>query len=109
VTMNITFAREMDLTGTLVASVPFTEDVLGALREAKYLTNDAGRLAIPFRLTGVLPNVRPKPDADFVARVLQRAIAGEGLDRLLGGDGTGKKTQKTEDAIKKGLDKLFHR
>jgi len=106
---HITFAREMDLTGTLVASMPFTDDVLGALREAKYLTNDAGRLAIPFRLTGVLPNVRPKPDADFVARVLQRAIAGEGLDRLLGGDGTGKKTQKTEDAIKKGLDKLFHR
>jgi hypothetical protein len=106
---HVTFAREMELTGTLVASGPFTADVLGVLREAKYLTNDAGLLAIPFRLTGVLPNVRAKPDADFVGRALQRAIAGEDLDKLLGGDGSGKKAKKAEDAIKKGLDKLFRR
>ena len=106
---HVTFAREMDLTGTLVASAPFTADVLGALREAKYLTNDAGLLAIPFRLTGVLPNVRPKPDADFVGRALQRAISGEDLDKLLGGDGSGEKKKKAEDAIKKGLEKLFRR
>src|SRR5262249_2870506 len=104
---HVTFAREMDLTGTLVASPPFTADVLGVLHAAKYLTNDGGRLAIPFRLTGVLPNVRAKPDADFVGRALQRAISGEGLDKLLGGDGSGEKTKKTEEKIKKGLDKLF--
>jgi hypothetical protein len=106
---HVTFAREMDLTGTLVASAPFTADVLGMLHEAKYLTNDVGRLAIPFRLTGVLPNVRAKPDADLVGRALQRAISGEEIDKLLGGDGSGKKTKKAEDAIKKGLDKLFRR
>jgi hypothetical protein len=106
---HVTFAREMDLTGTLVASAPFTADVLGVLHEAKYLTNDVGRLAIPFRLTGVLPNVHPKPDADFVGRALQRAISGEDLDKLLGGDGSGKRKRKAADAIRKGLDKLFRR
>jgi hypothetical protein len=103
---HITFAREMDMTATLVASAMLTADVLGVVHEAKYLTNDASRLAIPFRLSGVLPNVRAKPDADFVARAIQRALTGEGLDKLLGDGG---KKDKPEDVIKKGLDRLFRR
>lgn len=110
----VTFAQQADLTATLVASAPLTADVIGALKEAKYLTNDEGRLAIPFRFAGQLPNVRPKPDSEFVARVLQKALVGEGLDRLLGG-GKGddpKNPGKQDDArklLKKGLDKLFGR
>jgi hypothetical protein len=99
---HVTFARELDLTGTLVASAPFTADVLGVLREAKYLTNDRGLLAIPFRLTGVLPNVRPKPDADFVGRALQRAISGEDLDKLLGGTDPERRRRRRRTPSRRG-------
>jgi AsmA protein len=108
----VTFTQRVDVTATLVASAPLTADVVGALKESQVLTDADGRLAIPFRLTGVLPKVRPQPDAEFVARVLRKALAGEGLERLLGGkrdrkrhDGKGR--QDTNDAIKRGLDKLF--
>jgi hypothetical protein len=113
----VTFAQQADLSATLVASPQLTADVVGALKQASYLADDQGHIAIPFRFAGTLPNVRPKPDADFVGRVLQKALVGEGLDRLLGGgkhddpkhpdakhpDDSGK------DLIKRGLDKLFGR
>ena len=110
----VTFAQAVDLTATLYASAPLTADVIGALKEAHLLTDASGRLAIPFRLTGVLPNVRPKPDAELITRVLQKGLVGEGLERLLGG-GKGadpKKPsggKKSDDVLKKGLDKIFGR
>ncbi len=109
----VTFAQQVDLTASLTASAALTADVDGALKEAKYLNDDQGRLSIPFRLAGQAPNVRPKPDTDFVARVLQKAIVGEGLDRLLGGgkpkDGKGSdgKGGDGKDLLRKGLDRLF--
>lgn len=109
----VTFAQQVDLTATLVASAPFTGDVIGALKEAKYLTDEQGRLSIPFRLTGQMPNVRAKADSDFVGRVLQKAIVGEGLDQLLGGgkssDPKDPKDPKPRDGkgLLKKLDKLF--
>ena len=111
----ITFAREADLTATLTASAPLTGDVVGALKEAAYLTDSTGRLSIPFRFAGVLPNVRPKPDADFIARVLEKALVGQGLERLLGGGGKPSDPKQpsngkgTDELIKRGLDKLFGR
>jgi hypothetical protein len=69
----VTFAQEADLTATLYASAPLTADVIGALKEARFLTDPSGRLAIPFRFAGTLPNVRPKPDAEFITRVLEGA------------------------------------
>jgi hypothetical protein len=111
----VTFAQQVDLTATLAASQRLTGDIVGAMKQALYLTDDGGRLAIPFRLTGVLPNVRPKPDLDFVTRVLRKALVGEGLDKLLGGNKqadppSGKSHPDSDkDIIKKGLDKLFGR
>jgi AsmA-like protein len=88
-TGTVTFAQQADLTATLTASAGLTTDLTGAVRQARYLVDDAGRLSIPFRLVGTLPNVKPRPDAAFVERVLQRALAGEGLGGLLGGDQQG--------------------
>jgi hypothetical protein len=110
----VTFAQHADVTATLIASPPLTADIIGVLKEAKYLTNDDGRLAIPFRMTGVLPKVRAKPDQEFVARVLRKAFIGEGLDQLLGGgrrDDGGRADGKArpEDLLKQGLDKFFRR
>jgi len=84
--------------------------VIGALKEARYLADDQGRLSIPFRLTGQMPNVRAKADSDYVERVLQKAIVGEGLDQLLGGaKSNDPKDPKPKDGkgLLKKLDKLF--
>jgi hypothetical protein len=111
----ITFDRAVDLTATLFASAPLTGDVIGALKQAQYLADDTGRIAIPFRFAGVLPNVRPQPDTEFVARVLQKALAVDGLERLLGGGSKpsdGKKPaagKGTDELIRRGLDKFFGR
>ena len=106
----VTFAQQVDLTATLAASAALTGDIVGALKQAMYLTDDGGRLAIPFRLTGVLPNVRAKPDLDFVNRVLRKALVGEGLDKLFGGGkqgNDGKHPDGSKDLLRKGLDELF--
>jgi AsmA protein len=109
----ITFAQQADLTATLVASTSLTADIVGMLKEASYLTDSTAHLAIPFRFAGTLPNVRPKPDPDFVTRVVEKALVGEGLDRLLGGgkrdDGKQPNGKGTEDLLKRGLDKIFRR
>jgi hypothetical protein len=104
----ITFTQQVDLTATLIASAPLTADVIGTLKETALLTDTNGRLAIPFRLVGILPKVRVKPDQEFVGRVRQ-ALIGEGLGRLLGGKRDGKGHQDTNDAIKRGLNELFGR
>jgi hypothetical protein len=105
----VTFDRYADLTATLTASQPLTKDITGVLKEAEALAGDDGRLAIPFRFAGILPDVKPKPDEEFLARVLRKALIGEGLERLLGGgrkgDGDGKPAGG--DKLRRELDKLF--
>jgi hypothetical protein len=109
----VTFTRHADLTATLEASAALTQDIVGALKEAAALTDQSGRLAIPFRLTGVLPDVRPRPDEAFVARALQKALVGQGLERLLGGKkkraGKGAGGEAGRQLLEQGLDKLFGR
>ncbi len=112
----ITFAQQADLTATLVASTSLTADIVGVLKEAAYLTDDTARLSIPFRFAGTLPNVRPKPDPEFVTRVVEKVLVGEGLDRLLGGgkpgdakQPNGKRKEEGKELLRRGLDKLFGR
>ncbi len=110
------FALEnrLDFTATLVASQRLTDDVVTDVREAKYISNDDGRLEIPFHLTGSLPGVKPKPDGEFIARALARAAVGKGIEKLLGGkkssSAPGEKTPRPEqDLLRKGLEGLFGR
>jgi hypothetical protein len=87
------FENQVDFTATLVASQALSTEVIGEVAPTKFLANPAGRLEIPFRFAGVLPKVRPQPDASVLARVVEGALVGEGLDRLLGGGkGKGKGT-----------------
>jgi len=69
------------------------------------------------RLTGALPRVKPKPDSEFIARALSRAVLGKGLERIFGKDKpsppgvtpTPDLKHPERDLIKKGLEGLFHR
>jgi hypothetical protein len=113
-------SNELDFTATFVASRALTQDVLEDLKEAKYLTDGEGRLAIPFRLAGSLPKVKVRPDAEFIARAIGRAAAErgieKGLEKLFGKKRreptpAGQDTQKTpeKDLLRRGLEGLFGR
>ena len=114
--------NRLDFTATLVASEKLTLDVTEDVKEAKYLRNEQGRIAIPFRLTGSLPDVKPRPDTEYIAKAIGRAAVEKGiekgLDKLLGGkkktDEAGETgTEESEDPgremLRKGLEGLFGR
>src|SRR5438132_10502098 len=120
----VDFDRKVNFRSVLTFSQPLSVDIAQSAREVKYLLNNQNQLEIPFTLTGRLPNVRPKPDASYLAKVAQRALLGKGteeLQRKFGNkDSTAseeapaaesKKRKKgsTEDLIRKGLEGLFKR
>jgi uncharacterized protein involved in outer membrane biogenesis len=109
-----TFAlpNELDVTATLVASKQLSDDIVADVREVKYIENDQGKVAIPFRLTGALPQVKPKPDIEFLTRSLSRAVVGKGLEEIFGKDrpapGAPPPSKHPErEILKKGLQGLF--
>jgi uncharacterized protein involved in outer membrane biogenesis len=109
-----TFAltNELDVTATLVASKQLSDDIVADVREVKYIENDQGKVAIPFRLTGALPQVKPKPDIEFLTRSLSRAVVGKGLEEIFGKDrpapGAPPPSKHPErEILKRGLQGLF--
>ncbi len=106
----VTFDQHVDVTATLSASERLTRDIVGAFKEASVITDSVGRISIPFRVTGTMPNVRPRPDEEFVSRVVRKVFSADGVERLLGGGSDGKSGDKkgsTVDRLKRSLDKLF--
>ncbi len=84
------FESEVDFTATLVASEGLSREVIGEVSLVKHLANSAGRVEIPFRFAGRLPNVHTQPDTSALARAAQGALISEGLGKLLGEKGKGK-------------------
>jgi hypothetical protein len=80
----------------LVASDQLTADIVDVFSGAKALTDESGRLAVPFRVTGVLPDVRAKADRDYVNRALEKVLVG-GLEDLLRGGGKNRKRHRKRD------------
>jgi uncharacterized protein involved in outer membrane biogenesis len=109
--------NQLDFTATLIASRELSEDVIADVREVKYLANEQGKIEIPFRLTGALPHVKPKPDGEFIARALSRAVVGKGLEKIFGKDKplppgvtpTPDLKHPERELLKKGLEGLFGR
>jgi uncharacterized protein involved in outer membrane biogenesis len=119
------FERKVDFHSVLLLSPPLSADIAGSAREIKYLFNDQKQLEIPFTLTGKLPQVKPKPDTNYLAKSIQRGFLQRGAEELqqkfLGkkeaspkeesGPPNRKERRKdsTEDLIRKGLKDLFGR
>ena len=115
------FNRKVDFRATLSFSQPLSADLSQSAREIKYLLNNQGQLEIPFSLTGRMPNVKPKPDANYLGQLVQRGFMRRGADELqnfLGrnegdsavDDGNNrKKKSSTEDRIRRSLENLFKR
>jgi hypothetical protein len=85
---------------------------------------------MPFALTGTLPNVKPRPDSNYIGRMVQRGFLRRGTEelqrRFFGKEKSTpsgeteretapsdqkkeKKENSIEDRIRKGLDQLFKR
>jgi len=119
------FNRRVDIRATLSFSQRLSADLSQSAREIKYILNNQGQLEIPFTLSGTLPNVKPKPDVNFLAQLVQRGFMRRGVDelqnRFLGGkdraedpkvvpdEDKSNRRDSTEDLIRRGLEGLFKR
>jgi hypothetical protein len=102
------FDGRVDFTATLIASERLTAEIGGRIHEARYLANEQGRIAIPFRFVGKMPGVKPVPDADWVAKTVARGALGKGIAKLLGGkQKPGAKERPEQQLLRKGLEGLF--
>lgn len=120
----------LDLSALLTLSQRLSKDIAGEAQGAKYILNDQGRLELPFALAGMYPRVRPKPDAAFLATLVQRGAIRRGTellekrlpkgllgpsDRSPQSDGKSPPPAEPQgksapqDAVRKGLDRLFGR
>jgi hypothetical protein len=118
------FNRQVDIRATLQFSQPLSADLSRSTREIKYLLNNQGQLEIPFTLGGTLPNVKPRPDVNFLGQMVQRGFMRRGVDelqnRFLGSkdradekqippDGGTQRRNSTEELIRRGLEGFFRR
>jgi uncharacterized protein YhdP len=107
----VDFTRNADIAGTLVMSKRFSTDVAADVKEVKYVLDDNGQLAVPFRLRGKLGHAKPKPDSDYLinmaARALGRGAAKDLLEKFLGGKDAKQKDGASQDSLEKSLRNLF--
>ena len=121
----VDFDRKVDFRSVLLFSQQMSADIGQSAREVKYLFNNQNQLEIPFAVTGRLPNVKPRPDASYLGKMVQRGLLGKGTEelqrRFFGNkepkapeesppaDSKQRKKGSAEDLIRKGLDGLFKR
>jgi len=109
----ISFDGDVDMRGTLIMSKHFSDDVVADIKGAKYVTDQRGELALPFRLRGKLGHAKPAPDLESLAATLQQALthgaAKDLLGRLLGGKHKRPTpgTDEPRDLLERGLHDLL--
>lgn len=119
-TGTVDFDQQVDLDASLTLSKDLSADLIGTVKELRYIAARDGRIEIPFALTGVAPNLHPAPNAERLGRLLQRAatrVLGEKvLDRVLKPKKSRESEQDTDrnpdlgdQLLRQGLDALFGR
>lgn len=103
---SIGFDRTTKWDATLAMSAQFTQEILKEHKNARYMVDRQGRLAVPFRLDGTLPYVQVRPDLQGLAEGIQKGLLKKGMDRVLGGE-KDEKNKTKRDWIQKGLEQLF--
>ena len=119
-TGTVDFDQQVDLDASLTLSKDLSADLVGTVKELRYIAARDGRIEIPFALTGVAPNLHPAPNAAHLGRLLQRAatrVLGEKvLDRVLkpkkpseSGQDADRNPDLGDQLLRQGLDALFGR
>lgn len=70
----IGFDSSMGWNATLFLSPPFTKELMRNHKNIRFLVDKKGRLIVPFRLSGPLPKLEPKPDIKRLASLIQRGL-----------------------------------
>ena len=73
------FNRTVDFKAVLFFSQQLSEDIIKRAKEAKNFADDQGRIEMPFTVSGKLPGAKPKPDMNYIARVMQKGFFERGL------------------------------
>jgi len=63
----VTLDQTVDVRADLVLSEQLSTDLIGDIKELRFLADRQGRVVFPFALTGTLPRVKPIPDIAYVA------------------------------------------
>jgi len=124
----VDFEKRTDFQSVLLLSPGLSADLAHSAREVAYMLNNQNQFELPFTVTGTLPKLKARPDANYIGKMVQRGFMRKGAEelqqRLLGKGRSGspgeptpqgppadQKTKKnsTEELIRKGLDQLFKR
>jgi uncharacterized protein involved in outer membrane biogenesis len=123
----VDFERRVEFRSSLILSQRLSADLAQSAREIKFLFNEQNEFSMPLTVSGTLPNVKTRPDANYLAKALQRGFLGQGVEqlerRLFGrkdpapekkdeqpaDEPKKRKKRDTEDLIRKGLESLFGR
>ncbi len=120
------YDQQIDFHGQIILAQNLSKDIQDNVKVAKYISNTQGRVAIPFALSGTLPEAKPLPDIATLTRQVQQGAVQKGIEAvqkkvldkifpstsLLGGetDAAGESSPpKPEDLLKGGLKSLFGR
>jgi uncharacterized protein involved in outer membrane biogenesis len=123
----VDFDRRLEFRSSLMLSQRLSADLAQSVRELKFLFNEQNEFQMPFTVSGTLPNVKTRPDANYLARALQRGFVGQGVEQLerrlfgrkdsatekkdepAGDDPKKRKKRDTEELIRRGVESLFRR
>ena len=120
----VDFDRRLDFRSVLTFSQPMSADIGQSTREIKYFFNNQNQLEIPYAVKGQRPHVKARPDASYLAKMVQRGLLGKGTEELeqrlpgnkekktdepASDDTQKRKKSSTEDRIRKGIEGLFGR
>ncbi len=76
------YDQTVDFQGQLILAKELSQDIQDGVRLAGLLSNDQGRIALPFALRGSLPGAKPVPDIAAIARRVQRGLVSQGVEAL---------------------------
>ena len=76
------YDQTVDFQGQLILAEELSQDIQDGVRLASLLSNDQGRIALPFALRGSLPGAKPVPDITAIARRVQHGLVTQGVEAL---------------------------
>jgi len=110
--------NQLDLSTVMTFSQALSDSLVEAAKPMGYLRNSEGRVAIPMKVVGPPPDIKPVPDVKYVAKAASRQAASAYLDRAIDAqkkqapaDGQPAEPSpegSTSDLIKKGLGGLLN-
>jgi AsmA protein len=126
----VDFEKRADFQAVLLLSQRLSADLGRSAREVTYMFNNQNQVEMPFTLSGTVPRLKARPDADHIGKMVQRGFLRRGTEELErrffgkersapSGESTPqaapsdqkreKKKDSTEELIRRGLEQFFKR